>query len=255
MHADFTSHDYAPHTHDAVVIAVTEAGGADIGIRRMSQRAGPATLFVSNPHEVQSSRMGRSTRWRYRAMYLSPSALDIVMRQLGSDVPPDFALNMVDDPSLARDVGYLHRALEAEQDRFREEELLIGTIGALFRRHGSGGQRLATAPRDRVLVDKVIALMRAAHGQDLRLATLAAAVGLTSFQLIKLFKRTIGLTPHAYLIQVRLDVACHFLRRGSPAAQAALDAGFCDQSALTRHLKRYYGVTPQQFAKATRVRR
>jgi len=28
MHADFTSHEYAPHTHDAFVIAVTEAGGA-----------------------------------------------------------------------------------------------------------------------------------------------------------------------------------------------------------------------------------
>jgi hypothetical protein len=30
MHADFTSHDYAPHTHDAFVIAVTELGGARI---------------------------------------------------------------------------------------------------------------------------------------------------------------------------------------------------------------------------------
>jgi hypothetical protein len=156
LHADFTSHDYAPHTHDAVVIAMTEVGGADIGIRRRSQSVRPSTLFVSNPHEVQSSRMGQSTRWRYRAMYLSPSALDAVMRQLGIEAAPDFALNMVDDPSLARDVGRLHRALEAERDRFLEEELLIGTIGTLFRRYGSGGHQMATAPRDRVLVDKAI---------------------------------------------------------------------------------------------------
>lgn len=254
MNADFTSHDYAPHSHDAIVIAVTELGGAEISSRRISETARPASLFVSNPQELQSSRMGRSERWRYRAMYLSRPAVDAVMRELGIETPPLFALSMVDDPALARGFGMLHRTLEADHDRLAEEELLVGTIGTLFQRYG-GGHRMAGAPRDRVLVDKVVALMRAEYSRGLRLATLAAAVELTSFQLIGLFKRTVGLTPHAYLIQVRLEMACCLLRRGYPIVQAAVDAGFCDQSALTRHLKRCYGITPQQFAEAARAQR
>ena len=35
-----------------------------------------------------------------------------------------------------------------------------------------------------------------------------------------------------------------------PIAEAATGAGFYDQSALTRHLKQSFGVTPLQFARA-----
>jgi AraC-like DNA-binding protein len=68
--------------------------------------------------------------------------------------------------------------------------------------------------------------------------------------LIGLFKRCLGLTPHAYLTQVRLGRACHYLRRGMPIAHVAAATGFYDQSALTRQFKRCYGITPLQFAKA-----
>ena len=51
MRADFAAHEFAPHTHDAFVIAVTEAGGAEISSRGMTGQIGADTLFVSNPEE------------------------------------------------------------------------------------------------------------------------------------------------------------------------------------------------------------
>src|SRR5438477_8635031 len=75
MRADFTSHDYARHTHDAFVIAVTEAGSAHIRSRRMVETARPAMLFVSNPEEPQSAWMGESECWRYRSIYLAQPAI------------------------------------------------------------------------------------------------------------------------------------------------------------------------------------
>ena len=92
--------------------------------------------------------------------------------------------------------------------------------------------------------------MLADHAQELRLEMLAADVGLTTFQLIGLFKRTIGLTPHAYLTQMRLGIACRHLRRARPLADVAAEVGFYDQSALNKHFKRCYGITPLQFARA-----
>lgn len=92
--------------------------------------------------------------------------------------------------------------------------------------------------------------MRAEYARDLRLEDLAQDVGLTTFQLIGLFKRVTGLAPHAYLTQVRLGVACRHLRHARPIAQIATDVGFYDQSALTKHFKRCYGITPLQFARA-----
>jgi hypothetical protein len=92
MHADFRCHDYSSHAHDAFVIAVTELGGAEIISRNISQTACPTTLFVSNPEEPQSSRVGSSQHWRYRSMYLTRPAIASVVRELGRDTAPYFEL-------------------------------------------------------------------------------------------------------------------------------------------------------------------
>jgi len=255
LHADFTAHDYPAHAHDAFVIAVTELGGARIRSRRVEEAVGPATLFISNPAEPQSAAMGDSPRWRYRSIYLARPAIDALARDLGLADVPYFTRNMLGDGDLIGGFAELHHALAAEDDRLRAHEVMLGVFAELFRRHGSGGGRIEPAPRDRALADKVIDVMRARYMDSLRLDELAATVGLTSFQLLGLFRRTAGLTPHVYLIKVRLAIACRHLRRGSPLAQSALDAGFCDQSALTKHFKRWYGITPRQFAEAARSAR
>ncbi len=250
MHADFTSHDYATHTHDAFVIAVTELGGARIKSRGVTDVARASGLFVSNPEEPQSSWMGDSPRWRYRSMYLTQGAIDAVADGLGISSVPYFTSNIFSDADLVRSFLSLHQALEAGADHFREHELLISAFGDLFGRCGSGGDRIEPAPRDRILVRKIADLMRQRFAENLLLGDLAAAAELSIFQLIGLFKRGIGTTPHVYLTHIRLNAACSHLRSGYSIAEAAIAAGFCDQSALTKHFKRAYGITPLQFAKA-----
>jgi AraC-like DNA-binding protein len=252
MHADFTTHEYPPHSHEAFVVAVTELGGSIIKSRGAVTEAHASELFVFNPAEPHAGWMGRSRRWRYRSLYLARAAMDEVARGLGVETIPYFTRNMFVDRDLIEGFLALHRALEDGRDLFRERELLIGSFGELFRRHGSGGGRIEPAPRDRAALGRSIAVMRARHAEELRLEELAAEAGLTTFQLIGLFRRTVGLTPHAYLTQIRLGAACRRLRRGVPIAAAATESGFYDQSALTRHFKRCYGITPLQFARAAR---
>lgn len=253
LRADFTSHDYGRHTHDAFVIAVTAAGGAEISSVYGVERVSPSILFVSNPEERQSARMGDSTRWVYRSVYLTQPAIRLVGCGLGIEATPHFTRSMIEDGDLIDRLARMHQAFEANDDNFHADELLIDAFGELFRRHGSGGNRPERAPYDRVIADRIIALMRARYEENLGLDELASVVGLTSFQLIGLFKRTVGLTPHAYLIHLRLNAACRHLKRGYPLAESAQRAGFCDQSALTKHFKRCYGITPLQFAAAVRA--
>ncbi len=51
LHADFTTHEYPQHTHDALVIAITERGGSIVKSRGELQDATPSILFVFNPEE------------------------------------------------------------------------------------------------------------------------------------------------------------------------------------------------------------
>ena len=84
--------------------------------------------------------------------------------------------------------------------------------------------------------------------ENLALSQVAAEAGLSVFHFARLFKQTTGLAPHQYLIQCRVERAKQMILASSTAtAVIAQQVGFCDQSHLTVHFRRIYGVTPKQF--------
>jgi len=105
---------------------------------------------------------------------------------------PYFTNNMLADPPLVSEFAALHGAFEAGNDSFREHEAPDRRVRQSVppsrqrrRPHRAGAARS-------VLVRKVIEIMQARLGERLLLEELAGVVGLTVFQLIGLFKRTIG---------------------------------------------------------------
>ncbi|WP_128597173.1 AraC family ligand binding domain-containing protein [Paraburkholderia kirstenboschensis] len=64
MRADFTTQQYAPHTHEGFVIAITESGGSVVRSRGVNDEVRTSTLLVFNPAEAHSGWMGSSERWR-----------------------------------------------------------------------------------------------------------------------------------------------------------------------------------------------
>ena len=73
------------------------------------------------------------------------------------------------------------------------------------------------------------------------------------FQMIRAFRRVLGVPPLAYLLQFRVNRAQALLREGSPLAPVAYSCGFADQSHLTRAFKRVVGVPPGQYARSVRT--
>jgi AraC-like DNA-binding protein len=250
LHADFTTHEYAPHSHDAFVVAVTEAGGSEFKSRGQTLEAKRQRLLVFNPVEPHSGRLARSPRWRYRSLYVGAGALTELQAALGIGFTPYFMSNVFDDPDLIDSFHALHCLLDAGTDPARAREGLVANFGELFRRHGSQRERIPAAPRDRTILDAIVAEMTERHTENVTLEELGAPFALTPFQLIGLFKRGTGLTPHTYLTQLRLRAAIRQMRIGEPICVAAIAAGFYDQSALSYHFKRAYGITPLQYVHA-----
>lgn len=82
--------------------------------------------------------------------------------------------------------------------------------------------------------------------KDLQLDELAKKVGISKFHLIRLFKRSFGLTPHQYLIDKRLEKAIELLPN-TPINEIALAVGFSDASSFGKAFKQRYGCTPSAF--------
>jgi AraC family transcriptional regulator len=83
--------------------------------------------------------------------------------------------------------------------------------------------------------------------RDLSLAEIASVVNISPTYFASLFKRAMGISPHQYVIQQRVERAKLMLSKTDLAiADIALQVGFSSQSHLTQHFKRLTGMTPKQ---------
>ena len=249
LEASFTTQRFPPHAHDAVVIAVTSHGGAAYASRGRHAEADASVLLVFNPTEPHAGHMGRSRSWRYRALYFAEEAIAELLPALGRAALPGFVDNAVSDPRLIAGFARAHRELDGGGDPALARERVIDACGRLFDRYGSvAGQSL---PRmDRTAVDATVATIRQRFRERLSVEELAVAAGLSPFQLIRQFKRLTGMPPHAHVLRERLHDALRQLKRGVTLGDAAVAAGFYDQSAMTNAFRRTYGITPGQYARA-----
>ncbi|MFT5699517.1 MAG: AraC-like DNA-binding protein [Desulforhopalus sp.] len=82
---------------------------------------------------------------------------------------------------------------------------------------------------------------------DLTLNSIANGMAVNPYTLLRRFKKIVGLTPHAYRMNCRIEKAKICLQQGIDIAETALECGFFDQSHLHRHFKAMSTVTPQEY--------
>jgi len=86
------------------------------------------------------------------------------------------------------------------------------------------------------------------YQQPLSLTQLAAIAGQTELRLLRDFTRAIGMTPHAWIVEVRLQAARRMIEHSDlPLAAIALDAGFAHQSHMGSAFRKLLGMTPGQY--------
>lgn len=87
--------------------------------------------------------------------------------------------------------------------------------------------------------------------QDLKLTDLSAIAQISPYHFLRLFKQQMGITPHQYILQCRIEKAKHLLQHSTMSiSEIAMQTGFCDQSHLTRCFKRAVGATPKQLLRS-----
>ncbi|MGD1912892.1 MAG: helix-turn-helix domain-containing protein [Rivularia sp. (in: cyanobacteria)] len=98
---------------------------------------------------------------------------------------------------------------------------------------------------------KIIEYIKNNLDKDLGLNELASLLQISPHYFCELFKKSMGIPPHKYVIQTRLNRAKELLLTGNYSiAQVAFIVGFANQSHLNRHFKKFFGVTPRTVRKS-----
>ena len=84
--------------------------------------------------------------------------------------------------------------------------------------------------------------------EEISIEQMADYLDLSPFHFCRQFKKSVGITPHQYVMQQRVEMAKRMLKRQTiPLSDVAFDCGFSNQSHLGRVFKRYTGTTPKRY--------
>jgi AraC-like DNA-binding protein len=200
-------------------------------------------VFVHHPCEPHSGGPEGPEGWTYRAAYIPE---DLFRQLTGATDVPFFGAEVFDDPPLADKFLRFHLSLQSRCSRLSRESYLIEALSSLRRRH-SHRRPADSIGRQPVSVSLAREFLHANLTADVSAGALARASGLSPYHLIRVFRRELGLTPHAYQLSIRVARAKDLLRAGIPLADVALQTGFYDQSHFTKVFKSQVGVTPGRY--------
>jgi len=249
MAAD-TTHAFGRHTHDQYGIGLILRGGQKSLSGRGVVEAMAGDVISVNPGEVHDGTPLDAHGRAWRMLYFDPVVLADAMADLtgGSARCAELTRPAMRDAAAARRFCALFRAAIDPRGGHSEiearEGLLLLLVGLMEPGHE---ERARAAPSG---IERARARIDDDPSTPLSIPELARLGGVSQFQLIRGFSKLTGLTPHAYLVQRRLQKARKQIAAGVTLADAACEAGFADQSHMTRLFTRTYGISPGLYAAA-----
>ncbi|WP_176060760.1 AraC family transcriptional regulator [Paraburkholderia sp. BCC1876] len=173
----------------------------------------------------------------------------LALKSADAQLRPQFQMR---DPRFQHLAWALHAELEADEasDPLYAESLCTAMVVRLI-----GGaptldnKRRTLAP---IMATRVIDFIEAHLDQRLTLGDLAALAELSVPHFKVLFRETLGMPVHQYVVQRRVERARSLLLHGKlSASQIALETGFAHQSHMAHWMVRLLGVTPRELVKSS----
>jgi AraC-like DNA-binding protein len=249
LQARYVTHSFGRHRHQQYVFGVVTHGVEDFDYRGAVHHAVPGTVALVDAEAVHTGQPGEPGGWRYQVFYVDTE----VVADIAGGRRPSFPQGVVHDPQAA--AAFL-RAYAAATcgDRLAASATARSAVTLAVRRYGRPA-RPAPAPADpgAGYVRECVAVLHERLVDPPSVDELADLAGCSPFALTRAFRRHVGLAPHAYLTQCRVDRARALLSAGGDVATTAVEVGFADQAHLTRHFRRHVGVPPACFARERRI--
>lgn len=246
LQARFFGQAFSPHRHDTYAIGVTLAGVQTFRYRGEQRHCLPGQYHILYPDEIHDGRSGTEGGFAYRIVYIDPS---LVQEALGGKALPFVANPVVDLPNRRKELISPAWDMDTDIDELGRAEIATALADVLLEASAGGARPPLTSLRLPALL-RVRALIAARPAHRHPIAELESAAGLDRWSLARQFRAAFGTSPSRFRILRQLDEVRRLVKQGTCLAEAAFEAGFADQSYMSRQFKLAYGLTPAKWAAA-----
>lgn len=160
----------------------------------------------------------------------------------------------VPDPLVRQIVLSLKKVLETDATNscFYAESMATA-LAAHFLRNYSTRKHVLLEYEDglsKYKLKQALEYMNAHLSENISLATISDELGMSQYYFCRLFKKSTGITPHAYLTQQRVERSKELLKKKEyTMLNIAIECGFANPSHFAKHFRRHTGIPPNQFRK------
>ena len=257
IHGTSGSYSTPRHFHEELELLVVQGNAWKFHYRGVLNTVPAGTLTLHQPGEVHTAHFPDETSYTFRALRVHPTLLQNAATEVAGREKelPFFSTPVVTDKHFKRLVLDPCMALEdGSASVLEQESRVLDTLAQLIMRYAQ--DRLALQPLgwEHQPVKRVQDYLVDNYAENVSLEQLASIACLSPFHLSRVFRKQIGLPPHAYQTQVRVNRAKTLLTLGWSIGRVALEIGFASQSHFGWHFKRQVGVTPGQYIQQSKNR-
>ncbi|MDH2595305.1 AraC family transcriptional regulator [Acinetobacter baumannii] len=242
---------YKSHSHPTFSIgAIDEGNSVFQSSFGTAQKISAGILVIVPAHIEHSCNPMPNQAWSYQMLHLDLAWLNQLYSEFqkqGLDLHiPQHKPFIIKDESLYEAFTEMYETLfDTQKLIFEKEQSLLHCLIHLLLPHFI----LEEIQKPQYLYKDFLNLIDVISSSEgfISLEELAQRVGLSRYAIIRLFKANVGLTPHAFQINLKINQAREQLKQGVPLAELAVNLGFSDQSHFHKAFKAHTGVTPRQF--------
>ncbi|MCQ1529472.1 helix-turn-helix domain-containing protein [Lutispora saccharofermentans] len=239
------------HSEDFHMI-ITSTTPPDTYVNCKLQSFSSGKIVVFNPGDTILC-TGEGVKKRYLSLLIKPGFINRTAEEMGHSGPVRF-LKILNPYS-----GELMQAIstfDREAERADTFPLMLDCLAAqivalLLREFKTNFKRFPEKSPD---MDTCIALsveyMEAFYNANIKIADICDEINISPFHFIRTFKKKIGVSPHKYLLKIRIQKAREFLKSGRySVSETAMLCGFVSMPHFSSTFKDMTGYSPAEYKK------
>lgn len=217
----------------------------DIGEQSFDQPTGSVVLL--NAFEAHASTwLARENR--YFVVYVGENAWPQLLQRVAAPAGTRFAEPIVHDMILFHTLKGIWAELYAHPETVSFEDI-AGLLDTTIRRGKTESDTgpINILPETQAILQGLAPQHTSRPEGSLRVEDVATALGMTRFQFSRLCQANHGMQPRRLKLQLMVARAQIEISKGVSLTEAALLAGFSDQSHMTREFRKTIGMTPREY--------